>query len=396
MKGFTTLVAALVALALIGTASAAGPTVIRITGSTAYRGQVHAAIAHLMGATGAAPYTLTGGATYGFSGTSIGSATQAIFVGDIGNGPVIIKTSWLGSAGGVQVVSNSLTQQKYIDDNVAGLTATGTSGLSANASGELSDVAMSDTLQSATPFVDNLLEESSVDPLGVGVVPFKWVASNGAAAGLTNVTPQLIQALFGAGAIPLSQFTGNSADASAFVYAIGRDEDSGTRLTAFAETGLGALATVVQKQQELSGTAVTGVHDWPVNTVNGITYGLGDSGFASGGLLAAAMRNDSSAVGSFVTYLSTGDAATAISGSGGAGPAKELTYNGVAYSLTNVQEGLYTFWSYEHMLFPSSLDATKKLNANTIAARIHDFDASVLISSMHVQRNSDGALVTHQ
>ena len=43
-----------------------------------------------------------------------------------------------------------------------------------------------------------------------------------------------------------------------------------------------------------------------------------------------------------VAYLGYSDAATAISNGG-----TELTYNGVAESTANIQQGLYTFWGNE-------------------------------------------------
>lgn len=401
MKGFTTLATALVALALVGTASAA-TTVVRITGSTAYRGAVHAAIAHYLGASGGAPYTLPDGGVYGYTGTSgIAGASQAIFIKTTGSDTLIIKTSWSGSVGGVQTVSAGNINVNYVpDSSVSVLTSTGKADLTgADPSphltlvGEIPDVAMSDTFQSSTPFVSNILEPATLG--AVGVVPFKWVASNGAPASLTNITPQLAQALFGSGQAPLSLFTGNSADTST-VFAIGRDPDSGTRLTALAETALGANATIVQWHPTISGTAVTSQALEAPTTINGIPIVLGNGGYASGGTLANVMRNTTTAInGTYVTYLSTGDANTAITGSGsGAGPGKELQYNGVLYSTAALYSGQYTFWSYEHLLYRSDIVEDKKVVANAIADQIRDVDATIKISDMKVSRQTDGGTIT--
>ena len=75
--------------------------------------------------------------------------------------------------------------------------------------------------------------------MGVALAGFKWVASKGAPTGLANITPQLAQALWGNGTLPLALFTSSAADEGTLVYATGRDPDSGTRATAFAESGIG-------------------------------------------------------------------------------------------------------------------------------------------------------------
>ena len=72
---------------------------------------------------------------------------------------------------------------------------------------------------------------------------------------------------------------------------------------------------------------------------------------------------------------------------------KELSYNGVAYSLGAVQEGSYTFWGYEHMYYPTGY--TNSTIVDTIAAQLYSTDAAVLPASMNVSRSSDGGNVTH-
>ena len=80
----------------------------------------------------------------------------------------------------------------------------------------------------------------------VGVVPFKFVCQTGAPAGLTNMTPLVAQNLWANGSLPLSLFDGNQADLATTIYAIGRNADSGTRQTAFAETAIGVQTQVTQ------------------------------------------------------------------------------------------------------------------------------------------------------
>lgn len=378
MKPFKIIFASLM-LAIVCAAQVHAQTTVRITGSTAYRGATHTAITKIF-----AP-----GFTYAYTGATLGGAGAAIFTGTVGGQDVIIKTSWSGSVGGVQTVSNSLPV-KFLPNDTAQSTG-GTSGApNPNTSGNPSessipDVAMSDTFQNSTVFnVTTLIDQV------VGVVPFKWVASNGAPGNVTNVTPQLAQNLWQNGSIALSLFTGQSPDEGTKVYATGRDPDSGTRLTAFAESGIGVNAVVAQYKPTISSGAVTGYTPYPQQTVNGITFPEGQGGEASGGTLATNMTATTTAsTGYSVTYLSTGDANTAITGG-----AKELQYNGVTYSLPALQEGLYTFWGYEHLMYRSTLAGTTKTVADTLANQIKTVDATVLLSGMRVTRPTDGGLVT--
>ena len=80
----------------------------------------------------------------------------------------------------------------------------------------------------------------------------------------------------------------------------------------------------------------------------------------------------------------------------GTGNAKELTYNGVAYTTAAVQNGQYTFWAYEHLAFNTSASAPIQTFAENLAAQIKDVDAStsgIILSSMNVSRTSDGGSV---
>lgn len=365
--------------ALLGSAHAdpLNPTRLYLTGSTAFRGATHTAIGNI----------LSPGYTVGYTGATLSGAGKAVFTGQLNGEDVVIKTNWTGSTGGIQIVSQGLTPPTpYLADGLSGASQS-----ALEASNHTADVAMGDSYQSATPFTTPVIDVDKV----VGVVGFKWVASKDAALSypnLNNMTPQLAQVLFGNGSTKLSTFTGDAADSSKFVFAIGRDPDSGTRLTAFAESGVGVNATVVQYQPTASGGAVTSQIPWPVSTVNGITFDEGNGGYASGGTLAGVMGNTTLANlnGVYVTYLSTGDAATAITAG-----AKEIAYNGVTYSTAAVQEGKYTFWCYEHLMYKSSVvTGVKKTIADAIATRIHDNDAPILLSTMHVHRNSDGGNVT--
>jgi len=381
-------------LALSAASIADAQTVVHITGSTAFRAATVTAITHI----------LQPGFTYGYAGSSFTGANQAIFTGHTitNNISVIIKTSWSGSVGGVQTVSQQLPVSTWLTNTTPQSTG-GTSGAPAVYDPPaVPEVCMSDVYQSSTPYATPALTESIV-----GIVPFEFVRNNGAPATLTNLTPNLAQAMWLNGSLPLALFTGSPSDEGTRVFATGRDADSGTRMTAFAETGVGVFTAVEQYVPTNSSGAiisrtaagpVAGQKFYPAETINGIFYDVGQGGYSSGGDLAVAMEQTTGAAlgGYYVTYLGLSDANTAISG--GAAP---IMWNGVAYSPTAVEEGQYTFWGYEHLDYRSNygtLDANGQAVADQLAGQILGTDAvassGLLLSSMRVSRPTDGGLVT--
>src|SRR5262245_13182665 len=342
-----TFFAALMFVACVSIAQA--QTTVYLTGSTAYRGNTHLAIRNIYDP----------GVTYGYTGTSFGGASQAIFHGTIGGNTVHIKTSWSGSEGGIQTVAGSVSIA-FLGDATPTSTG-GTPNATPGGDNHIPDVAMSDSYQSSSAFfglyrgiVYPTLTESPNSP--VGIVPFKFLANNGAAGGLTNLTTQQARALFGAGALPLAFFTGNAADETKTVVATGRDPDSGTRLTGMAEIGLGPQASVKHYQpldaanqlvRNLS-QPITHFVPWPASTINGIPVAIFNGGYSSGGDLSKMMANTCPANFSVVSYAGVGDADTNALPNG----ATELAYNGVTLGNTGgnynnatvLTEGKYTFW----------------------------------------------------
>jgi hypothetical protein len=423
-------------LALLGaTTLHAQTTDVYITGSTAFRSSATTAIHNLYGGTD----TLV----FSNNSTTPGGANQATFKGTISGiaGTVYIHTSWSGSEGGIQTVAGSsptVFNVNFISD--ATVDASGAAwpagfAVPAETDAHHPEIAFSDTYQGTSQFhdsfggetYDNLTEAdgtTSGHGSPVGVVLFKWCANNGAT--VTNMTSQLARSLYALGRRPLSMFTGNTADSSKLVVALGRDIDSGTRLTTFAETGIGALTTVDQFQPQDStstlvkttSATITKFVPWPAETKNGIATGLFHGGYGSGGDLSKAMRaplNSSVTVtvgattGTYsaanltrIAYLGTGDADSNLLAGTGAGV--ELSYNGVSLgnvggnynTSTVVTEGEYTFWGYEHVLYnASTITADVKLAADKLATQLHDVDSPLLLSNMKVKRTTDGATVTN-
>jgi hypothetical protein len=409
------MLASLLALTLVCAASA--QTTLRVTGSTAYRAATLEAIANI----------LKPGFTLAYEASAAESWTKAnivIFTGTTTGGTsVVIKTAFFGSIGGVANVAGGLTVgpggTAYTDgqtigwlaDNTPQSVTSGTSGgtqiAPANAvydSPTKPDVTLSDSFQASAP---SKYRTPVLSGKIVGVVPFEWVASPGTAAvGTVNNLTSAHAKILLKGTLELKTLSGNTHDTEK-VFAVGRDEDSGTRIAALADTGYGIGNTVVQYQPLFDGnttpknpppppgTQITGAAEWPGPvTVDGISYPVADSGYNSGGSVAGAIGvpHNSAFATWFISYLGLNDAATAI----GTGHAYALSFNSTAYSTTAVETGTYTFWGYEHFLYLSSLSGTQLTVAQLVETAVLDTTASVsgiLIADMQVHRNKDGGAI---
>jgi len=401
MKASKIFFASLLALSTAGVAQA--QTTIHITGSTAFRSAVHTAITNI----------LQPGYTFGYSGTSFTGASQAIFMGTAitNNISVVIKTSWSGSLAGIETVSQAVpsTVGTFLTNSTPQSTGGTPSAPAVYDPPLIPEVAMSDGFQATSQYPSPVLQAQTV-----GAVTFKFLKNFGAPADLTNMTPLLAQALWANGQLPLSLFSGNPSDSNTIVYAIGRDPDSGTRKTAFLETGVQTFvsaltpAIVLQFQptnasglvNKANPAAILGQTPWPSETVDNISFVTGDAGYSSGGDLAWAMRASSPFI--YVTYLGLSDSTTAETATGGGGNAAELTYNGIPYSDAAVQNGQYTYWTYEQLDYlPSygTTDANGRAVADSLAEEITINTAATvgeLLSAMHVTRTQEGGPVTPQ
>jgi len=399
MKAPKILLAGMLALLMAGVAEA--QTVVHITGSTAFRNATVTAITNI----------LKPGFTFGYSGASFTGANQGVFTGtDKAKGiSVIIKTSWSGAAGGVQAVVQQINIPTWLV-NTTPQSATGSPNAPTNYDSPTPpDVSMDDGIQATTPLPNTSSPVLTVQ--NVGAVTFKFVknvgANVGAPAGLTNMTPLLAQALWANGSLPLSMWTGVTNDVTNIVYATGRDPDSGSRKITFLETGIqnfvtGVTPTTVLQYEPTNSAgqvnrnntgAITGITSWPQDTVDGVSFAVGDAGYSSGGDLAQAMKTSAPVI--FVTYLGLADSTTAITGG-----ATALSWNGVEYSDAAIQNGQYTFWGYEQLGYLSSFGTTSangKLVADELAAQIISSEAALageLLSTMNVTRTQEGGPVT--
>ncbi len=439
---------ALGAAALFGISSAKADTVIHITGSTAFRGATVTAITNVLG--GAAAVKSAFQTSSGASATASG---RCVIQGSVASipaaGVVTVKCSWSGSTGGIKTVVQNIDVTTWM--SITNLGAAGSpNGLADGAisysldtgtfSGETpkADVCMMDSSQAATGFTSTLLTETRV-----GVIPFEFIANNyspGADPGITNMTSLLYQAIASGGA-PLSQFSGLAADSGIAVYAVGRDFDSGTRLSVMAETGVGVFGSVQHVQAVASGalgangSSITTLQLYPAETVLGQSFPIGNSGYPSGGTLADFLAtpgtqtaNTTSGVpagqvlgfgpGHCIGYVGRADAVRATRKTNIAtNTARRLKWNGLqiwndpvaangtpaSYNDNLITEGLYQLWEYEYLGYRASLASTNangKAVADAIATRIINVDAAgsgngIALSAMHVSKAVEGGIIVH-
>lgn len=425
MKSKNILAGCIAALTLAGAAQAATCHVY-LTGSTAFRSATNNSLQLLYGVPLAQ------------SNATLGSADAALFKKlnyPLAGDTTYVKTTFLGAAGGIQsvaagsepVVANRIKVPFYLD------TATGTLGrpdtlAAGNREDKVPDIALGDTYQGTTPFngtanrnigtlaspiiVSTTYEDLTPQDNLVGVVTFKYVGSNGFpnnGGSLFSMDPNKAQIIFPTGRFPLSLITGAAADKTKLVFSTGRNFDSGTRLATFAENGVGAASTVKQWKPTIAAGVVTDQVLYPIELINGLsTQFAGNSGEASGSTLRGnltatipaaiytvpAKGGKATATGAYyVSYLGVSDANSV------AASTTSLRWNGVDFSELAVQQGQYTFWSYEHVLYRAdALGTTAETVALDLIAKLTDvatvLSPNVKLSDMQVSRGTDGGTIT--
>lgn len=265
----------------------------------------------------------------------------------------------------------------------------GVKGTTKDSNGNLTSVSTSNTpdFGFTDVFQESTIYTGTITDTKVAIVPFVWItAPGGAAAGITNMTPQIGQSLFKTGSLSLAHFSGNASDAARMVYALGRSDDSGTRVSAMAEIGVGVSA---------------GLHQYlPVgNPVTSYTD-VGNGGYVSGGDLSTAMKSTTNATGGYsVSYMGLSDA-DATTG------ATFLNHNGVSYptsgdaaAIAMVSQGKYTFWCYEHLIDRNSctgdaLTVLTNLKSN-LPTSFTSSRKTIRLDAMQCERTTDGEIVNH-
>lgn len=342
-------------LALVAGNASAATRVFNLTGATAFRAAANNSIIAMLG----------GGATkYAFTGTQgIGGSNRAIFVGTMPTqfpgDDIIVRTSWSGSTQGILDLADQNSIQ-FLDDVVrtdgtpgAGNPVT-TAGYNLGEGGADAPEYENAVARWSFSDVDKLLSQRPNAPLTggpVGVVPFRFLAGEGAPAGVTNMNDQMHETLWSTGFLPASFFTGNPADLTKTAIATGRNNGSGTRATILAETQYGAFTTVVQYNATTQGLRTDPYPTGKLLAITQFTNGTNDGHSSNSGVREVLTRdgqdltfNSNPVDGFFVSYLTNSDAVSAISEG-----AIELSYNGVFYSLDKVKNGSYSLWGYQQL-----------------------------------------------
>jgi phosphate transport system substrate-binding protein len=196
---------------------------------------------------------------------------------------------------------------------------------------------------------------------------------NNALSGITNITQLQANILMTAsGFMPASFIGGNNNNP---VYFVGRDSGSGTRLC-------------TEKCINFIGSPLL----WTTNGSGGYVV---SPGLSSGGLVRGIVASQPDAVG----YLGLPDY-NAVSNN-----ATIIPFNGIKFSHTNVNNGSYAIWGYEHLVNRAgALSVQKAAVRDAIKSAITNpgyqatnsayFAGFSSLSDMRVERGADGAIPT--
>ena len=402
MKHTPFLMAALAALSL----ASASATTTYVTGSTAFEAQADKAFTNFISA--------TGGSVQASDNASLGSEANIVFVYGTPATNYIIA-HWSGSEAGVQAIDSPATNTTYVTNFFSTSVTGGQGGASASlaTNSAAAQIAFSDTFYQSSQFRpgkhagDGKTYGTPSKDYIVALQGFAFYGSTNFP--VTNITSQQIRNVYAAGFESLAFVTGKAADETNTIWSVGRNPDSGTRIQAQSESGIGATAAVNQGQVVGGNTLV----QYPAGTVDGISYAAGNNGYSSTGTLLAALTNPTVVGGNWdasAQYYSGGADGSGSNFVVGYAAASKigtvgtvaLSYNGVAASTANITNGLYTFWGYEHILVsPSYSDATASNVANGIQGFLTNATSSFLGSGnasvtdgVNVTRSTDGGVVT--
>lgn len=353
-----------VAASLIGASPLMADVDLFMTGSTAFRANVHDACRNMFSpapteftgtpATGGDSKTGNAAAQWTMTGTPIAGLTAI-------SGTLTIHGLFTGSIQGPQTVEQG-TKLFFLDKNGNEMTNTPT-------------IAFSDSSTTVSPYpVDgvNFAEEN------VAVQPFVMVrsAAGGVMNSITNVTWDQLKTMIALGRLPLSAWTRQNSDTNTFIYLIERTKDSGTRRTETAEMGYSYNTGITVYNYDVTNH----LFYKGTNTLNGPNGGTGGgasigvvgpagnlnanlgwgSGYVGGGDIGTVMKNTDPQNLS-IAFLSIADA----KGLTGATWSQVIPFNGlwptvagpgIAGATTNdystITLGVYPLWGFEVLVYP--------------------------------------------
>jgi hypothetical protein len=404
---------ALIACGFVSQASAQNK--IYITGSSAFRANAYAVLS--VNSASGGVWDTTPAVDVAYRGNSDPTkCNDVLFHGKVGGVETYVSAHWSGSEAGLASVAGT-TIPNGSSGNLPGAPATfmktdgtvsfapasegGSAGPDLEASSRQGDLALADTSKKVSLTSTYAFADFST----VGIVPFTWVKNTNSApipawTALSNITHDQARVLV-TGPTPAWLFTGDPTHTN-FVYCIGRNKGSGTRVNTLADIGYGITTPV--DQFSIGGLPFTG----------GLTLAeVLNNGYESGGDVAKALGVNGSAQqddpqnpgnGGWLAigYLGLGDA--------GVFPVSPywLTSEGVLESDGAVENGQYSFWGNEHLYGQSDVISNSakqyqedfanlfkgKLTANLGGATASAHSSGIRTSFMNVTKLSDTAVPT--
>jgi hypothetical protein len=388
----------------LGLASAAhaqvssGYTPIFITGSTAFRAQIFAALTDL-GLTVQQSGT-SGNNSFTFQGTVANNAGLGLTFLSAGT-KLEVLCDFSGSAEGIQTIIQS-TPTTYLNAGASGAGSFTQNG---------ADFAFSDVAQASTPVspsvtgvtlkeIQTAADAASAPFTGMAVQPFTFAVNKTAAnAGINNITPQQFLDLYRVGTLDECFFTG-VAPGSAKVTAVGRYNLSGTRITSILDDGGLTANSLVQYALSPGSGQTPGLHNGDSSAPTGSAWvNVGNDGYFTGGNVGLALANGASAPAA-IGYIGFSDAQGKF-GTSGAVPIKWQGENPGAlgaWNITGLENGSYGFFTYER-LYENPADVgtsyDSKYGPDLITAIQYEIthaspQTADIEANMQVYRNADG------
>jgi hypothetical protein len=398
------------------------PNPVFISGSTAFRAQVYAGLQDM----GLSPQSTDGSGNniFTFTGTPNNNTLsnyQGGLDANLTSGVVTVYCSFDGSAQGVDECTVPTMQQNFEDVGHGGGVATFTHG---------SDIAFSDVEQASTFFPSPTLNEiisvgaasTGVDQ-GIAVQPFMWGANQYAAAKITSINNYQANNLLSAGQCGLNFWTGTNADYATKIKLTGRDDTSGTRIT--AQQLVPYLTGVAIVQWTVGGGVGTpntagNTGAWALAPADAL--GAHDSGYGSGGNVGKALGSlgvpgsDTSLVVGYVSFADGKGLVDAGALNAGTVQGSALIYDNInpilstspfEYNIPAVQNGSYPFWSYEHLYEGANVSTGSFIDADFGPGLVLGIDyeiskqvlstpqTAILEENMDVYRQYDGGPINH-
>lgn len=296
---------------------------------------------------------------------------QGTIPGQGGLGTVTIDFSLVGAIQGLEDLSNQNNEQTALGSNLPPTVA----------------------VSSTTPEAVGISSSPFVETKTL-VVPFVYVKPSAAKApnlaAITNLTQQ--QAYYlesAAGTLPSGYFGGSSTND--ILYLVPRNTSSAVRTE--TDLNIGFSGTIAAWTTNQSSFTVLGP-PWSTTPI-GQPVPDPNGGQSSGGAVRAVVTALTNAIGTV--------AASDI------GTLTPLNYNGVPFSITNVENGSYSIWSYEHWYYPQTgqpgaPSANQLFVINTLLAAVtnatYQATSPVVVgnfapySGLQVQRLQDGGPIT--